>query len=58
MLIGTARMVIAGKETEGIRAAGIDTDALMKTVEDRSSESAASLFRGLRMRTAPRWTML
>jgi len=52
LLIGTAHIVVAGKETAGIKAAGIETNALMKVVEGNGSESAAKLVRALRMRTA------
>jgi hypothetical protein len=52
LLIGTTDIVIAGKKTEGIKAAGIETSAQMKVVEEGCSESATNLFRGLRMQTA------
>ena len=52
LLIGTTDIVIAGKKTEGIKAAGIETSAQMKVVEEGGSESATNLFRGLRMQAA------
>lgn len=52
LLIGTGDIVIAGKKTEGIKAAAIETGAQMKAIEEGGSESATNLFHGLRLQTA------
>lgn len=52
LLLGTGRTTIAGVETTGIEAAGIETDALMPFIQKQGSDSATNLFRGLRMRSA------